>query len=133
MSRTRAAGDAPFRRRSYCSPHRHPPRRTRPHRHCAALIAASANPYDVTTVQQIEQCLASLEPESIELSDDSASHAGHPGAKSGGGHYHLTVVSAHFSGKTALERHRMVYRALAPLMRRQIHALALRTFAPGEF
>lgn len=86
----------------------------------------------MSTVQSIERCLAALEPESIDLVDDSASHAGHPGARAGGGHYGLTIVSRHFAGKSRLERHRMVYALLAPLLRREIHALALRTLAPGE-
>jgi BolA protein len=86
----------------------------------------------VSTVQSIERLLAGLEPESIELSDDSARHAGHAGARAGGGHYRLTVVSSRFAGKSRLERHRMVYAALGPLMQREIHALALRTYAPGE-
>jgi BolA protein len=84
------------------------------------------------TVQEIEQCLAVLQPESIDVADDSASHAGHAGARSGGGHYELTIVAAVFAGKSRIERHRLVYEALAPLMQRKIHALALRTFAPGE-
>ncbi|MGH8636499.1 MAG: BolA family protein [Burkholderiales bacterium] len=86
----------------------------------------------MTTVQSIEHLLAGLEPESVELIDDSARHAGHAGARSGGGHYQLTVVSPRFAGKSRLERHRMVYTALGPLMQREIHALALRTYAPGE-
>ena len=86
----------------------------------------------MTTVQSIERLLAGLEPESIELNDDSARHAGHAGARDGGGHYQLTVVSPRFAGKSRLERHRMVYAALGPLMQREIHALALRTYAPGE-
>jgi len=87
----------------------------------------------VTTLQTIEDCLAALEPESVTLSDDSASHVGHPGARDGGGHFELTIVSPRFAGKSRIERHRMVYAALAPLMQRDIHALALRTYAPGEF
>jgi len=87
----------------------------------------------MTTVQQIEQRLAALEPEAIELSDDSASHAGHAGARAGGGHYRLTIVSPRFAGKSRIERHRMVYQLLGEMMQRQIHALALHTFAPGEF
>ena len=86
----------------------------------------------LTTLQQIEQCLAALEPDSIELSDDSARHAGHAGARSGGGHFELTIVAARFAGRSRVERHRMVYESLAPLMPRQIHALALRTYAPDE-
>ena len=87
----------------------------------------------MTTLQTIEDCLAALEPESVTLNDDSASHVGHPGARGGGGHFELTIVSPRFAGKSRIERHRMVYAALAPLMQRDIHALALRTYAPGEF
>jgi len=86
----------------------------------------------MSTVQEIEQRLAMLAPESIEVTDDSASHAGHVGARSGGGHFELTIVAPVFAGKSRLERHRLVYEALSPLMQRKIHALALRTFAPGE-
>jgi BolA protein len=68
----------------------------------------------------------------LDVHDDSASHAGHQGARAGGGHYELTIVSPLFSGMTRVGRHRMVYDALAPLMQREIHALALRTYAPGE-
>ena len=64
--------------------------------------------------------------------DDSASHAGHAGARSGGGHFELTIVSARFSGVPPLARHRMVYDALGPMMKQKIHALTLRTYAPGE-
>ena len=87
----------------------------------------------MTTVQSIERLLAGLEPEFIELSDDSARHAGHAGARSGGGHYQLTVVSPRFAGKSRLERHRMVYAALGSLMQREIHALALQTETPEEY
>jgi BolA family transcriptional regulator, general stress-responsive regulator len=97
-----------------------------------AVSLAAANRWPVTTVQTIEHLLAGLEPESIELIDDSARHAGHAGARAGGGHYELTVVSPRFEGKSRLERHRMVYAALGPLMQREIHALALRTYTPGE-
>ena len=86
----------------------------------------------VSTVKEIESLLCALEPASIEILDDSSSHAGHAGARDGGGHYDVTIVSPRFVGKSRIERHRMVYALLAPLMQRQIHALALRTFAPSE-
>jgi BolA protein len=76
--------------------------------------------------------LTVLAPDSIDVVDDSANHAGHEGTRSGGGHYELTIVSPQFRGLSRLARHRMVYEALAPLMQQKIHALALRTFAPGE-
>ena len=76
--------------------------------------------------------LAALAPESIDIEDESALHVGHAGAKSGGGHYALTLVSSHFAGKPLQARHRMVYDALGALMHREIHALAIRAYAPDE-
>ncbi|HVS77828.1 MAG TPA: BolA family protein [Steroidobacteraceae bacterium] len=76
----------------------------------------------------IEQALAPL---SIEVIDDSARHAGHAGAREGG-HYRVTLVASAFAGRPKLERHRMVYSALAPLMGRGIHALSIIAHAPNE-
>jgi BolA protein len=80
----------------------------------------------------IEQKLAALQPSRMELVDDSFKHAGHEGAKAGGGHYSLTIVSRQFAGKSTLARHRMIYAALGPMMHREIHALAIRAQAPDE-
>ena len=80
----------------------------------------------------IREKLAELEPESIEIEDESSQHAGHEGAKGGGGHYRLTIVSPRFTGQPLQARHRMVYRALGPLMTQDIHALAIHAFAPDE-
>ena len=86
----------------------------------------------MTVADRIEQKLAALTPESLEIVDESSAHAGHEGAKAGGGHYRLVIVSPAFAGKTAQLRHRMVYEALGPLMRHEIHALAIKAYAPGE-
>ena len=80
----------------------------------------------------IREKLAALAPESVSIEDESAQHAGHEGAKSGGGHYRVVVVSKRFTGQPLQARHRLVYEALGPLMRREIHALALTAYAPGE-
>jgi BolA protein len=82
--------------------------------------------------QLIEEKLQILEPETIALEDDSAQHAGHEGARLGGGHYQLTIVSRRFAGQPRVVRHRMVYSALGELMSGRIHALALRTLTPDE-
>ena len=86
----------------------------------------------MNTADLIRERLSALEPESISIEDESAQHAGHEGAKGGGGHYRLVVVSARFTGRPLQARHRMVYEALAPLMHRDIHALAISAYAPGE-
>ncbi len=79
-----------------------------------------------------ERLQAALQPESIEIGDDSALHAGHAGARSGGGHYRLEIVSAAFAGKNTVARHRMIYDALGEMMRGQIHALAIRARTADE-
>ena len=84
------------------------------------------------TVERMRERLAVLDPASLEIEDDSARHAGHAGAASGGGHYNLRLTSGRFEGKSRVERHRLVYDALADLMQREIHALAMVLLAPGE-
>jgi BolA protein len=84
------------------------------------------------TVERIRDRLAVLAPVEVVIEDESALHAGHPGAASGGGHYRLRVISARFLGESRMTRHRLVYDALADLMQREIHALAMTLLAPGE-
>ena len=48
-----------------------------------------------------------------------------------GDHYRATIVSEAFRGKTRLQQHQMVYKALGERMGGQLHALALSTSAPG--
>ncbi|WP_281719071.1 BolA family protein [Pandoraea apista] len=86
----------------------------------------------MTMEQQIEARLtAALSPLEFTLENDSARHAGHAGAASGG-HYNLRIVSAAFTGRNRVARHRLVYDALADLMQNGIHALAIVALAPGE-
>lgn len=80
----------------------------------------------------IREKLAVLQPESLDVEDESRKHAGHEGARSGGGHYRLVIVSRRFSGLSIQSRHRMVYDALGPMMQREIHALAIKAYAPEE-
>ena len=76
--------------------------------------------------------LAALEPISLDIIDESHRHAGHAGARDGGGHYVLKIVSAQFAGKNTVARHRMIYSALGEMMEREIHALTLQAQAPNE-
>jgi len=68
----------------------------------------------------------------LEIIDESHKHAGHAGARDGGGHYVLRIVSARFAGKNTVARHRMIYSALGELMKREIHALTIQASAPDE-
>ncbi|MGS0743572.1 BolA family protein [Glaciimonas sp. GG7] len=75
---------------------------------------------------------AAFTPTECILEDESAMHAGHAGAASGGSHYRLKLVSAIFEGKNRLNRHRLVYDCLDDMMKHKIHALAITALAPSE-
>lgn len=81
---------------------------------------------------KIREQLSALDPQSLELLDESGRHVGHAGAASGGSHFRLIIVSPRFAGLDKLKRHRMIYSALGPLMHREIHALAIQALAPDE-
>jgi BolA protein len=85
------------------------------------------------TASQIQDTLqATFQPTSLFVHDDSAKHVGHAGAREGGGHYHIIIVSSMFVGQNLVRRHRQIYTALKPLMGSAIHALAIEALAPGE-
>ena len=86
----------------------------------------------MSVIETIRERLSALAPEQLEVRDDSALHAGHEGAKDGGGHYRLLIVSAAFAGQPVLARHRRIYDLLGPMMRREIHALAISAYTPEE-
>ena len=92
----------------------------------------------ISVLDQITRRLQPLAPLRIEVTDDSAAHAGHAGAAdhaertgaSEGTHFELTIVSNSFAGKTLVARHRMIYELLAELMQTRIHALRIDARTP---
>jgi BolA protein len=94
-------------------------------------VTAAATVADVPTALRAR--LRSLAPVQLEITDDSAAHAGHPGAAGGAGHFSLLVVSEAFSGLSRLARHQRVLRELADLLPHPIHALSIRALTPEEF
>ena len=81
---------------------------------------------------EIEAALRSvLQPQRLEVQDDSHLHAGHAGALEGR-HFTVRVVSDRFNGLSRLARHRLIYDSVKLLIPRGIHALAIEARAPGE-
>jgi len=82
----------------------------------------------------IEEKLShSLGLHSLVVTDESASHAGHAGARSGGeSHFRVEMVAKAFSGLSRIERQRMVYGLLAEELAGSVHALELKLHAPEE-
>jgi len=74
-----------------------------------------------------------LAPAYLLVEDESHLHAGHAGAREGGGHFRVHVVSEQFDGRSRLARHRLLYGALSDELRTEIHALAIHAFTPGEW
>ncbi len=74
-----------------------------------------------------------LDATHVEVIDHSASHAEHPGAATGGGHFEVVVVSDRFRGLSRLAVQRLVYEALGHLMQTAIHALSMHTFTTDQW
>ena len=81
----------------------------------------------------VARLTAALDPVLLDIVDESHLHAGHAGAREGGGtHYRVRVVSAKFDRRSRVERHRLVYDLLTAEFSDGLHALALVAKAPGE-
>ena len=90
------------------------------------------NAGDSSRVERIRTVVQdAFRPVRLEIRDDSAAHAGHAGG-GGKGHFKLLIVSEQFSGRTLLQRHRLVHEVLAGLLESDIHALVLTAKAPEE-
>ena len=86
----------------------------------------------MTRVERLSERLRTLEPEHLEIIDDSHRHAGHAGAADGRGHFTVVVVSKRFAGMNTVRRHRLVYEVVGDMMITDIHALSIQALAPGE-
>lgn len=77
-------------------------------------------PMDAGEIKQLIR--ASIPDAEVEIDD----------LRGDGDHYAARVVSAAFKGKTRVEQHQMVYKALRGRMGEQLHALALQTGVPED-
>ena len=77
----------------------------------------------------LEQAFSSAR---VAVQDDSTRHAGHAGARDGAGHFLVRIESEDFTGRSRLERHRLVYKALAEMLPREIHAINIEAVSPDD-
>ncbi len=85
------------------------------------------------TAQLIKEKLTeTIHPSYLEVVDNTLAHAGHAGVQNGGGHFHVTIVSSVFEGKSLVKRHQLIYQALGELMKNRIHALGIDALTPSE-
>ncbi len=50
-----------------------------------------------------------------------------------GQHFEALIVSRDFEGKSPIQRHQLVYKALGDRMREEIHALSMKTYTPEQW
>lgn len=76
-----------------------------------------------------------LQPQILELIDESAMHAGHAAMKglpAGETHFRLTIVAEAFAGTSRVQRQRQIYSLLAAELADGMHALAITALTPAE-
>ncbi|ONF95575.1 BolA family protein [Sphingomonas jeddahensis] len=94
------------------------------------MTAPSTGPIQLAIATRLTDA---LDPTHLEVINESAQHRGHAGDDgSGESHFRVVVESASFAGLNRVARQRLVNTALAELLRDHVHALAMKTIAPGE-
>ncbi len=74
-----------------------------------------------------------LDATHVEVIDESHLHAGHAGAKDGGGHFRAVIVSDRFAGLNRVKAQQLVFSVVDEWMGREIHALSMKTFTPDRW
>ena len=72
-------------------------------------------------------------PESVKSGIEAGLACEHVEVIGDGQHFQAVVVSSAFAGKSRVQRHQLVYRALGERMREEIHALSMQTLTPEEW
>ncbi len=81
----------------------------------------------------IDKLSAAFQPQSLNVIDESDQHRGHGGWREGGEtHFRVQMVTSAFSGKSRIDRHRMVNAALVEELKASVHALTMELKAPEE-
>ena len=92
------------------------------------MHAAATGPVATEMLRRLDSALS---PTRVELVDESEKHRGHGGYNpEGESHFSLEIESEAFTGKSRVERQRMIYKALGDLMLERVHALSIKARAP---
>lgn len=79
-----------------------------------------------STLETLQERLLTLEPDTLEIIDESHLHAGHGSV----GNYRLRIGSPQFAGKNTPAVHRLVYAAVGDLLPHAIHSLSITVVRP---
>ena len=78
--------------------------------------------------QALEQA---FQPTELIVTDESAAHVGHAGARDGRSHFRIHIVGP-VPGDSPREQHQAVYAAVGSLLETDIHALSVKVTDPPE-
>ncbi len=73
-----------------------------------------------------------ITPEDIKMWIEAGLSGSQVDVTGDGRHFDAVIVSSEFEGKSAVQRHQLVYSVLGEKMRADIHALSMRTVQPSE-
>jgi BolA protein len=80
-----------------------------------------------------EKLMIALRPTRLDVVNESHLHAGHASSPgTGESHFRLLIVAPAFTGKSRIERHRIVNDVVREELQDGVHALAIKALAPGE-
>ncbi len=89
---------------------------------------------DTPIADALSKALQALQPEHLDLVNESMNHAGYFEGKES--HFKLTIVSLAFNNKRLVARHQLVYEMVAALLTSKggsVHALAIHAYTPDEW
>ena len=93
-----------------------------------------STPSSAPTASALNNTLQTLQPQYIDLVNESMDHAGYFEGKES--HFKLTIVSEAFTGKRLVARHQLIYDLVTELLTAQggsVHALAIHAYTPQEW
>ncbi|MCP4002957.1 MAG: BolA family transcriptional regulator [bacterium] len=100
---------------------------------CVRLSTSNPEELGRKRVARIESVLGdAFAPTVLRIEDESHQHRGHAGARGGGGHFNVTIVSEAFRDRNRVSRHRMVYDVLRAELGSEIHALSVKAMTDDE-
>ncbi|KLO14602.1 bola-like protein [Schizopora paradoxa] len=96
--------------------------------------SAQAGPVETSIRQKLNDL---FKPTALEISNDSSQHRHHTAMRAQGGgngetHFSVMIVSEAFEQKRSMQRHRMIYSALADEFNDGLHALSINAKTPAE-
>jgi acid stress-induced BolA-like protein IbaG/YrbA len=74
-----------------------------------------------------------VRPEDVQSYIEQGMPCEHVQVAGDGQHFEAVIVSAEFRGKSKVQQHQIVYRALGDRMKQEIHALSMQTLTPEEW